>query len=1835
MNIIKNIFVFVLTLIITSIKAQGIRLCDEGFDGVGYRQYNASVLFPLNGIAEFQWTVNNGEIMQYNSDPYAGPIYAQVQWYGNGTLTIVEKSSGQSYTYYYDDLGTCWASPSAQKVLFTQQPCEIKASEFCVGGRNPGVHSYQWQESNDEGFSWNDIAGAIGRNYLPPVLANYEIKVYRRKTIVTGNGTYYTNAAYVTHFANSAGQISVTGSSVIPYNSRPEVAVTLASIKECSPFPNGYNYTWQYSVNNGTWIDVGSGPVYPATAPPIISNNTRIRRRVQGCNQEYFYSNFITLNISYNSPNFENLNYIRENAITVKGIQGWEQADALPTGQKQQTTIYQDGLGRTIQTVGKEMSLANGQFQDMVSLIAYDQFGREPNQYLGYPSSTNGGFFKPQVTAFAEQTGYYAAPPMNETHAYTRIEFENSPSGRVKKVYKPGFSWGGANKGRNEEISVNTVSDDVKIWGIGFNETDLPEISGVYSPGQLIKSIATDEKGIKVITYTDRTGNIILKKHQKDNTPGNSYPGWSCTFYVYDDLGQLRFVIPAKAVEFLYDNNWPILQNVPEIVDELCFKHFYDAKGREIITKVPGKKQEVSVFNKRDQLVLMQDGNLLRDGNWMYYLYDKRGRKVATGIFNNPGKTRQQYQIHVDNLNVGEVTITANTNIAEFLTVYNPVAGSATYCDNCINLKYHEITYYDGYDYPGTKPFNPNVVLGYAADPGNQIEPTESSKRTIGLVTGAKTAVIYGQPTVPQYLTSTNYYDDAGRPLQRIEDNLAGGAIETTSQYDFSDKLMSISSQTTLTGKDLNQFGSISKNTYDVLGRLMKEEVNFNNAGYKTINEYSYNTLGQINKNRLGINPLPGGAELETQYFTYNLHGSLTAINKDYALKTGGLYNKWQHYFGYYLGYDDRDNVFGNSETAGNIAGQLWNTQGDDAQRRYVYQYDSGNRVTGALFTQKDKVNNAWENSRFDFGFGTSYDANGNILTLLQKGVQPGEAPRLIDNLSYTYLNNGFSNRLRKVTDLAAGPMGNANGKSGDFKDGTNGNSDDYTFDDNGNINKDLNKDIKELAGQTGGTGISYTIYDKPFEVAIPGKGTIKHIYEAGGTRLQKVFTPTAAGPSITTDYVGSMVFENNQLVQIQTEFGRLRVIAPYNNGVNYLNGNISLANGKALVFDYFLRDYLGNTRVVLTEETQRDEDMCQGEASTFNNDQLNFGQLLNNGAIDPANNEVKNTRTATPTPWKYNATTNPYGTNFTNYCFGLINNIGQTPKTSIGPNRFLKVMAGDVIKASSHYYYAANPGSQSTNSLLGPLVASLTGAFNNGQAAGIVKDNASPLATSLQANPDNLPQFLTTQSGIGLPTTPKAYLNVLFFDEQMNYVGNSGFADRVSTPGNAGLAVQTPLQGLKAPKNGYVFVFVSNETETEKVYFDDVWVQHERGRIVEETHYYPYGLKIAGISSRKLGAPNQQNGQLQNRRNYQSPHSEEDDFTGWNDFTLRSYDPQLGRWTGADPMDEFESPYVGMGNNPISATDPSGGSTATPPDWYAYRDAQGAHIVKYEGVTNAELNINGNRARRIGGDNLTKDQAWAEYYKNPITFTVRMETATVQANMPAHLAEAKRINDKFNNYSNNDWYRTFGLMVDQGATEEQIREFYSNLRLDYVARQRFDKELFLAFYYKRCDEFDDATLSVLKEGVLLVLPYGRAGKWLLKGGGKVIGFVRGAKGAGEAAKGVATGAQYSVAFETKLANNLYPGKGYYTHFKAANTSLSNAMASDAAFANSMSKLGISIPRSSTGSILGKSPANWVWHHDVGAGVMQLVPKAQHTTGSMFWNTMHPGGVGGMSIWGR
>ena len=61
-------------------------------------------------------------------------------------------------------------------------------------------------------------------------------------------------------------------------------------------------------------------------------------------------------------------------------------------------------------------------------------------------------------------------------------------------------------------------------------------------------------------------------------------------------------------------------------------------------------------------------------------------------------------------------------------------------------------------------------------------------------------------------------------------------------------------------------------------------------------------------------------------------------------------------------------------------------------------------------------------------------------------------------------------------------------------------------------------------------------------------------------------------------------------------------------------------------------------------------------------------------------------------------------------------------------------------------------------------------------------------------------------------------------------------------------------------------------------------------------------------------------------RFGYQGQFAEEDQETGWNSFELRMYDAVVGRWMAPDPMRQYFSPYLSMGNNPVSRVDPDGG---------------------------------------------------------------------------------------------------------------------------------------------------------------------------------------------------------------------------------------------------------------------------------------------------------------------
>jgi hypothetical protein len=112
--------------------------------------------------------------------------------------------------------------------------------------------------------------------------------------------------------------------------------------------------------------------------------------------------------------------------------------------------------------------------------------------------------------------------------------------------------------------------------------------------------------------------------------------------------------------------------------------------------------------------------------------------------------------------------------------------------------------------------------------------------------------------------------------------------------------------------------------------------------------------------------------------------------------------------------------------------------------------------------------------------------------------------------------------------------------------------------------------------------------------------------------------------------------------------------------------------------------------------------------------------------------------------------------------------------------------------------------------------------------------------------------------------------------------------------------------------------------------------------------------------------------------------------------------------------------------------------------------------------------------------------------------------------------------------------------------------------------------------------------------------------------------------------RNVAKGAPraYSVAFETQLA----PAEFAFSsrrQMQIANNALRAERSANPTLANF-----VSAPQG-----WGEAPEGWIWHHatfeqaNSRFGVLQLVPEAQHTSGSQFWPLLHPENFGGYWQW--
>ena len=481
-----------------------------------------------------------------------------------------------------------------------------------------------------------------------------------------------------------------------------------------------------------------------------------------------------------------------------------------------------------------------------------------------------------------------------------------------------------------------------------------------------------------------------------------------------------------------------------------------------------------------------------------------------------------------------------------------------------------------------------------------------------------------------------------------------------------------------------------------------------------------------------------------------------------------------------------------------------------------------------------------------------SYDFNGNILGLTRNNA----AGTGLDVLDYNYEQAGrMSNQLMSVSD--------AGDKEEGFIDG-NTTGHDYQYDGNGNMISDLNKDI---------TSITYNHLNLPQRVNKADGHYLTYVYDAAGIKLsQHTFTPGDVLEK-QTDYIGSFIYENDQLQLIQHAEGRIVPKSPFEGG-----------QGDVYDYQYHLKDHLGNVRLTFSttpESYTIFEDFEDTSESPFKD-------------LNVITNANKNT-------------TAPYGSN---------DKLVQLTSGTTGAMIFLSMDKGDTIDMSVEANYWGAPTS---NTFLGTAYSALFNSFDNvygGGESGVIS-NSSEFDDALNG---------VDMGGKGnTSTAPRAFLNYIFFDRDMNYI-TAGF-QQVSTAAKttgANTYELISIDEIVADRNGYILAYLSNEnSETFTVNFDDFTVVHSKTNVVSTQDYTPFGLTFNEYE-RTASTPNK----------WKYAGKEELDSWGVLDFGFRTYDPTTGRWNGIDALAENSismTPYHYVNNNPIAYIDPNG------LDWFYY----------------------------------------------------------------------------------------------------------------------------------------------------------------------------------------------------------------------------------------------------------------------------------------------------------
>ena len=386
-------------------------------------------------------------------------------------------------------------------------------------------------------------------------------------------------------------------------------------------------------------------------------------------------------------------------------------------------------------------------------------------------------------------------------------------------------------------------------------------------------------------------------------------------------------------------------------------------------------------------------------------------------------------------------------------------------------------------------------------------------------------------------LATTQYYDGLGRPFEKVEQRV------------------------TPSGDNL-----IHLQQYDGLGRNMQDG-NLRKQGQWLFSQY-YGKKGSVVQSH--SSNLLGGWEHTYSSYTYagsaqqtkhvhTTNGKQDVVEEyDYAYDHVGRLVKTTYCVN---GSDKRELSVVDYDNYGRIL--LENIMGKD---EVLYDYNAQNMLTDSGYNEGDRQNDGQGN----YDESLSYDKMGNVQSLLRSGLLDDGSYGLIDNLSYNY----HGNQLLKVDDAAVGPYYQG---AFHFVDGAD-EAVEYEFDANGNMVRDLNKCI---------SSISYDLNNQPRKIEYNDGRNVSYLYDAEGSKLSVSYNLTAmssAQPQMPVMQSSNVASANMSNGQKTIEYCG-NIICDGDETMILNNVGYALYNkDNNLSFYYYLKDHLGNNRVVVRE---------------------------------------------------------------------------------------------------------------------------------------------------------------------------------------------------------------------------------------------------------------------------------------------------------------------------------------------------------------------------------------------------------------------------------------------------------------------------------------------------------------------------------------------------------------------------------------------------------------------------------------------------------------------------